>query len=172
MACGLRDAIEAVSAAMEEAHDVLSFWEVTNFQPTQVKISGAVWQKIVIKGAKDFHRFGLPVKLGHFINDHELTLFSNLVGHVVSINTVRNFLVHRGGFITAEDVISEETLKLTWRTTSLFIETDNGEIPIKIGETIEEGGMLSIRFSDTEKTFRLGEGSDLPAKIFRKSAGH
>jgi hypothetical protein len=157
LACGLRDAIEAVSAAIEEAHNVLSIWQVTNFQHKQTKISGTEWRNVVVDGARDFHRFGLPIKLRHFIDKHGVALASNMVAHVISINTARNCLVHRAGIVTNEDVTTGGVLKVTWRAADFFIETESGDKPLVVNQVVEEGGMLSIRFFDTEKIFQFGE---------------
>ena len=134
LACGLRDAIEALSAALEEAHDVLSIWDVTNFKIGQAKIPSQEWQKIFVNGARDFHRFGLPVKLRHFVNDHDVALAENMTSHVICINTARNCLVHRGGIATGQDVTEPGLLKVSWRTADFFLQTKAGQRPLILGE--------------------------------------
>ncbi|MDG4604426.1 MAG: hypothetical protein P9C48_14240 [Defluviicoccus sp.] len=153
---GFRDAIEAVGAALEEAHRVLTLWSLLD-ENSQCKLSGAKWNELFIEGDKHFHRLGLPDKLSHLRLNHELFLDEHLSSHLLSINKARNCLVHRGGTVSGRDVTTNNEMEVTWRSMCFFLNDEGGEKALQIGARVEKGSIIGIRFQDTCKSFSIGQ---------------
>lgn len=163
---GFRDVIECISGALEPAHNVLSLWELTSFASHHAAFPVSEWQRVVTKGEKDFHQYGFPTKIEHITDHHGVKLDPQKVAYVLSINKARNCLVHRGGIVGQKDVRSGGVLKVSWLTISLTLQTESGEVPVKVGQTIKEGGTLTLKISDAEKVFSLGEQVKFTAEEF------
>jgi hypothetical protein len=157
LANGFRDAIEAVSGCLEEANQVLSFWQLVKDSPEkQVKISD--WNEKIVGNNKRFHRLGLPDKLDHLRDAHGINLNDKISSHLLSANVARNCLVHREGIVTERDINKEDnTLEVSWRKIFVFLEQREERTPLYSGQYIEEGTSISINFEDDRKNFNLGE---------------
>lgn len=162
---GFRDAIEAVGAALEEAHRVLTLWDLLD-DNSQCKLSGAEWNAIFIDGDKHFHRLGLPHKLSHLRLNHELFLDERLSSHLTSINKARNCLVHRNGIVSSRDLTTNTDLEVTWRRIYFFLQDADGEYALEIGRRVEKESIVGMRFEDTSKSFPLGHQISFSAQEF------
>jgi hypothetical protein len=154
---GFRDVIESVSGVLEEAHQVLSVWQLRSMEQSGTRIYGSHWNTIVNAGGKKFHRLGLPEKLTHFNSEHNLLLDQIILDHVLSINKARNCLVHRDGIVAQLDLNSSRELQVTWRKLYYFVQDSDGERPLQIGARLEEGAKIGIRTIDTSKSFLTGD---------------
>lgn len=155
---GFRDAIEAVGGFLEESHRVLSIWDLVGVRTGSSKISGKQWNTEIVAGGRKFHALGLPNKLDHLRSSHEVISDHDLVSHVLSINKARNCLVHRKGIVTEQDVSDTvDKLTVSWRRLSLFVQDEDGDRPLQIGQTIEKGETVCVRHEDSKKSFACGE---------------
>jgi hypothetical protein len=154
---GLRDAIEGVSSFIESAHQVLSAWAFVERQNGDTLLRYSDWETSM--DGKAFHRFGLPDKLTHIQQEHGIDLDKDLQRHVLSVNTARNCLVHRRGIVSERDLNSQSDKKLTveWRKLYTFLEDEDGEHEIVIGQPTKKESWLCVKMLDGKKIFSLGD---------------
>jgi len=164
---GFRDSIESVSAFLESAHQVLSFWTLggNRNQPTkEIKISD--WNEIVVKGTRKFHRLGFPDKLEHIKKGHEINLDENIHSQLISINAARNCFVHRHGIVSDFDINANNQLEVNWTSLQLVLTNEDGEKEAVLGEAAEKDSMLVIRSIRETKSFEKGSPVEFSAKEF------
>jgi hypothetical protein len=143
-----RDGIEAVGAFLEECRIVSAL--CSSGEPLTV----GVYERVTDDEAKKFHRLGLPAKVSHLREKYRIT--SSLGEHVLSVNAVRNCLVHRAGVTSIQDM-TEGVLILRWRAFQLFSEKD-GQTVVFDGTNVGfENAPVMFRTVDQQKTFALGE---------------
>jgi len=161
LANAFRDAIEALTAPLEQAHEVLRIWKFLEEHGRLVPAKN--WLKFSQIGTKQFHRSGLPEKLDTLAR-MGLELDEILRGHVQSINAARNCLVHRNGIIGASDINSFSSMKVSWRHLVMSKETADGDIKLRPGSTVEKGEIIKLQMIDTFREFPLGEQIVLSAE--------
>lgn len=113
-----------------------------------------------------FHRLGLPDKLDHFERKHHIALDKDLRRHVVSVNAARNCLVHRGGVVGPADLDDQGALNVEWRKLHTFLQDEDGEHELVLGQRIEKESWLCARVIDGKKTFSLGERLSVSTQEF------
>jgi len=111
---GFKDTIEGINIFLESVHNILSLWDLTKKPDKSVEIKGSDWNKLIVDSQKQFHRFGLPIKLEHLRDEHSIVTDSSLHESLLSANTARSCLVHRNGIVSEIDVTEEDYLKLQW----------------------------------------------------------
>ena len=113
---------------------------------------------------KKFHREGLPKKIR--ILRQKYSVSSPLEEHVISLNTVRNCLAHRGGMVRADDLNTEKQLVAKFRELQFIVMSpDKTEtVPINGPVVVEGGHSVGIRTNEFEKHFELGEKIDFSPK--------
>jgi hypothetical protein len=163
---GFRDAIESIGALLEEAHRVLSVWDLASTHDGPMRLSGEQWNERVVSAGEKFHALGIPHKLDHLRTTHDLTLDDRLSQHVLSINRARNCLVHRNGIITRRDVAEAGDLVVSWRKLSYLVQDEDGEKPLQIGQQIEKDAVVCIRHDEESKSFTLGQAINFTAPEF------
>lgn len=104
-----RDAMESAQTLLEDARLVFAFWSLTG----EIKSQDA--DERINRGADKFHRLSLPDKLNHLDDRFSYRLPPELAHILLSLNQVRNCLVHRGGTVGAKDCDSDGELKVAWR---------------------------------------------------------
>src|SRR5262245_13888171 len=144
-----RDGIESIGSFLDECRIVLALC---------TRLANGVtvgdFDRIAGAEARRFHRMGLPEKLARLKQDFNVV--SSLAVHVMTVNAVRNCLVHRGGITSMQDV-SEGALKLCWRVMQLYSEKD-GQTVVFDGTNVGlENAPILLRAVDHEKSFQLGE---------------
>jgi hypothetical protein len=154
---GLRDTVEGLSNFLESAHHVLSTWALADCQNEDGCLKASAWDEEIINGGKAFHRLGFPDKLSHITASHGVTLDETLARQVVSINTARNCLVHRGGVVGERDKNDERGLTVEWRKLSMFLQDEDGEYDFVIGGVTRKESWLCMRSVDYRKSFNIGE---------------
>lgn len=154
---GFRDTIEGINGFLESVHSILSYWDLTKSPNKTVEIKGSDWNKIIVDGQKQFHRLGLPVKLKHLSNQHDITPNSNLTDNLISANTARSCLVHRNGIIAKVDVTEKDFLEVKWIKAMPVLQNEDGEKELVPGEKIQKESKLAIKNKPISKKFNIGE---------------
>jgi hypothetical protein len=154
----VRDAIEFTHAFLEECRLVCAFFSLI---ARGTPIMGADYHRIVGAEAQKFHGLGLPDKLKRLREDFSVA--SELETHVLSINTMRNCLVHRLGIVADRDVDANGELAILWRSIDLVAQSPDGthEIVLNKDTIIEAGWTVIVRVTDKRKVFRKGERIEL-----------
>ena len=163
---GFRDAIENVSAFLESAHRVLSFWELAGKQKDGTDITGADWNDVIVNAGRKFHVLGLPHKLEHIKKQHAILFDETLGSHVLSINQARNCLVHRVGIVSDRDLTTDNALEVQWRRMVFVVQNKDGEKELVMGEVVEKGSGLAMRHEDKTKSFALGSRIEFTVQEF------
>jgi hypothetical protein len=153
----VRDAIELTHALLEECWSVCAFFSLS----AQGPITGADYNRIVGVEAQKFHGLGLPGKLKRLREDFGVA--SELEAHVLSINTMRNCLVHRLGIVADLDVNANGELAILWRSLDIVAQSPDGtqEIVLDKPEIVDVGWTVRARVTDKKKVFRMGERIEL-----------
>jgi hypothetical protein len=151
--CVFRDAIEATGEFLEGCRNVAAIYATAG----SGKLTVGEFQKIVGIAAKKFHKLGLPEKIRQLRDDFGVS--AELSGHVLTINRVRNCLVHRFGAVRAQDLDQDGELKLRWRVFEFFGESADGSHQVIVDGPIvlEEGWSLKLRAADRGRVFKLGD---------------
>lgn len=157
LANGLRDAIESLHTYLESSHKVLSIWDLVKKQRSGETILAVDLDKVLATGSGKFHRLGLPGKLGHLANNHEIMIEEQSLEQLLSINIARNCLVHRAGKVSDRDLNFENTLVVKWKPLHIFLTNEDGEHELIPGVTLEKESTVCIRQENREKVFALGD---------------
>lgn len=171
LANGFRDAIESTSMFLESAHRVLSFWALAAKQQEGIEITGEHWNQVVITEPQKFNRLGLPDKLSHIREKHQVPLEASLESQVLSINTARNCLVHRNGLVSERDINLNDSLEVKWSRLQLVLQNEDGEKEVVLGEVVEKESKVMIRYIQESKLFSLGDSIKFSAKEFAEISG-
>jgi hypothetical protein len=140
-------------------------WLVCAFFPfvAQGKIDGADYMRIIGPETKKFHRLTMPDKLKRLRDDFSVT--SELEKHLLSVNTVRNCIVHRLGIVTDRDVDANGELVLLWRSFDAIAQNSDGTQEVSLMDNpeflIEVGWSVIPRVLDKKRVFQKGERIDL-----------
>jgi hypothetical protein len=152
---GFRDVTESVSAFMESAHDVLSYWEIACYQQSRGEVRGGDWNRIIVGGHKSFNKRPFPSKLDH-ISSHQINIDTNLKNQVLTINATRNCLVHRRGIVADADLNIDGGLQIEWTKMALIFINKDGEKEVVPPFNAEKGDKIAIRNKEEKKIFPLG----------------
>jgi hypothetical protein len=157
-----RDAVEHLSSFLEECYIVCAFFAARE----NGIIKGEAYNEIVLKNSSDFHRMNFPVKI-EFLKS-EFSVSSSLEEHVLSLNKVRNCLVHREGIVGKQDLNAPDALIAKFRELQILALSPDKKIEkvLKGPTVIDEGGHVAIRTQNTEKEFKLNEKIDLQPQEF------
>jgi hypothetical protein len=154
---GFRDAAEAVGAFLEEVQSVLAYWALTERQDSSGGIRGTDWHELIVGRGQKFHRRGLPDKITFLEKQYGLVLDPTLTSQVLSINTVRNCLVHRNGIVTPRDVTNDEKLLLQWTRLVLILRDEAGEREVLPPVEVAAGAEAAVGNRPTRKEFTVGQ---------------
>lgn len=148
----VRDLVDTTSAFLEQARACCAYFGLAS-KPT------ATWSdfQAVQEESAAFHRLGLPDKLKLLESHFEVV--SDFQPHLLSLNRVRNCLVHRLGKVGERDLDSGGKLELTWIEISLQAVSPDGATvkPIAAEEVIDAGWALDLITGPQSRSFRLGE---------------
>lgn len=155
-----RDCVENLSFFLEECHLVCELLAARKNN----QVTGKDLNKIVGPNKKKFHKEGLPKKIK--ILREKFNVSSPLEEHVISLNTVRNCLVHRGGIVHQNDLNTETELVAKFRELQIVAMSPDQTVTEVITKPVmvEEGHHVGIRTSEFEKHFKLGEKVDFSPK--------
>jgi hypothetical protein len=153
-----RDVIESVGWYLEKCRRVLA---LVRAAAGRGQILGEDFLRVTGYEARRFHRLGLPDKL-KVLRD-EFDLKPSLANQILSINRVRNCLVHRDGLVTTADLADEGNLVLRWRVLELYAKQEDGSESAIEGPTVVRGGSsIIVKSIDRSREFRKGERIELP----------
>lgn len=152
---GFRDIVEGVSTFLESAHKVLSYWKIVGKQKSGSEIKGSDYNDIILSGRKKFHRLGLPDKIKHLETEHYIK--PKFGEEVLSVNTARNCLVHRGGIVGNKDINNKNTLEVKWMRLAMILQNEDGENELILGQRVEKDGVIAIRNQEELRAFSVGE---------------
>jgi hypothetical protein len=141
---------------------VLSIWALASANNGKVLYSD--YQR-ELEGVS-FHRLGLPDKLAHLKTEHGIAVDSVPERQLLSINNARNCLVHRRGIISKRDLNSDDTMVVEWRKLHIFLQNQDGEHDLVIGQIVEKESAICLRVKDEQKAFGLGERVMFTAQEF------
>ena len=161
---GFRDSVETISVFLEECHLACSLLDAR--ENCQIKIED--YNQIVSEKQKRFHKMNFPTKI-EFLRK-KFSVSSSLEEHVLSLNKVRNCLVHRSGIVNQQNTNSDNELIAKFREIQfLVLSPDRTDERIITGPTtMNEGEHLVTRNQDYEKHFGLGQKIDFtPLEHFR-----
>jgi hypothetical protein len=100
----LRDGVEAFSAYLEQVREVCGVWKVSTLAQPDGTLRGADWNKHYLDERRRFHGLGLPHKMTFLSDRYNVTLPPAKLEYLLSINRVRNCLVHRDGAVMVDDI--------------------------------------------------------------------
>lgn len=154
------EAIDQVSAFLEECRFIARLYHMGS------KVSGSAWNDALLDERKKFHKKGLPEKIAYLRERYSVG--SQFEDHVLSLNRVRNCLVHRLGVVSDVDVKDSGTLVVRWQGMRFLLRDSVTGV-----ETLLEGptqtkneSELQLRIGPIEKTFHLRESIRLsPAEL-------
>ncbi len=154
----VRDAVECTHTFLEECRLVCAFFSLS---ARGTPSTGVNYHRIVGVEAQKFPSLGLPDKLKRLQEDFSVS--SELEAHVLSINTMRNCLVHRLGIVADRDVDANGELVILWRSIDLVAQSPDGiqEIALDQEARIEAGWTVIALVTDKSKVFRKGERIEL-----------
>ncbi len=151
-----RDSVETISIFLEECHLVCALLDARK----NCRIDVEDYNQIVSEKQKRFHKLNFPAKIERL---HEkFSVSSSLEKHVLSLNKVRNCLVHRTGIVGQQDLNADNELIAKFREMQTLVLSPDKTTEQVITEPtiINEGGHLAIRIQDCEKHFGLGKKID------------
>lgn len=157
LSAGFRDAIESLGAFLESANRVLSIWGLLKKQDATSPITVGDWNGIFLDSGNKFHRLGLPDKIDNLCGSRGLSVPDELKAQVLSINIARNCCVHRKGIVSDRDCNTADGLKVEWRRMVIFLQDEDGERDLVLGQRVEKDSVIAVRFENAEKLFGIGE---------------
>ena len=166
LACGFRDATEALAPLLEEARTV---GVVASAGRT---ITAAVWKDQVLGGRQKFDRMTLKDKIHLLVQVCGSGIVPSLMPQVETIVVARNCLVHRRGVVGERDINHKtpegDSLKVEWLAPQFVVTSpDGGERVItELPFVVKGGGTIVLRQMASSRTFRRGETVDLTASEF------
>ena len=159
-----RDSVETIIVFLEECHLVCALLDSRE----NCRINVEDYNQIVSEKQKRFHKLNFPDKI-EFLRKI-FSISSSLEEHVLSLNKVRNCLVHRSGIVGQQDLNADNELIAKFREIQFIALTpDKTNERVITGPTImNEGEHLAVRSQDCEKHFGLGQKIDFtPLEHFR-----
>ncbi len=152
----LRELIETFAVYLDGVHRVCLI---------AASNKGTIQPEDVQKFEQAFERKGLEKKFKTLKN--RFCVETPKGKYLVGISKARNCLAHRRGVIAANDVGSDETLRVTWWALNLFAATpDGGKVSLmpplpEGGILIKEGASIRLDFVDREREFKVGQVLEL-----------
>ena len=110
-----KDCLENLNLFLDECHLVCELLASRKND----QIIGEDFNRIVGPNKKKYHKEGLPKKI-KILRDN-FNVYSPIEEHVMSLNKVRNCLVHRGGIVQQEDLNTERELVAKFREFQLIV---------------------------------------------------
>jgi hypothetical protein len=166
LANGLRDCVEAIGPTLEWVRKFCFFWtregSVTPLEDGKFRLSGRLtgdeWNTNIVRGAAKFDRLPLPEKLIYLQKRYSWHR-PELSDHILSLNAVRNCLVHRDGIVGGNDLklSGDQGLSVRWRKGELVAGTGTDKRVLEAGSHVDAGETVTVEFIDLEKSFALGE---------------
>lgn len=148
-----REAIEITNIFLDECWMIFSFYKLYPKGVIQVADKDRV-----LDSKKSFHKLPLNQKLSKLSTTFGINI--ELEKHILSINAVRNCLVHRLGTVGKKDIeIDGAALTVYWRSPDILVHFPSGteQIVDISGQCFERGTGLGVVIGDQEKSFVEGQ---------------
>lgn len=163
---GFRELAEITSGLLEEAFTVRSYWHLGALQEQAGRVTLADVDNVVTEAGVGFNRLTLPDKLAR-LRSEGVHSDVDLASMVLSINAVRNCLVHRRGIVGDKDLDSSGSLTLRWLGMSLRVRHASGVIEdAPVPYRTLEGDQLFIQHGPKSRSYRRGERVELSTQTF------
>ncbi len=161
---GLQEMVDLLNRLLEDARIVLAALLCSSGGR---RIPVEEWDAAVERPKKGFHRAGLPQKLEYLEAHFGPDVLPDSTEAVLSLNRVRNCLVHRGGIVGERELDGTDVLRVHWYRLHLVIEDREGsrrdrEVPA----AFPAGSTLKVSSSEVARTFYLGEPIEVRAEDF------
>jgi len=151
----LRDAVESIGTAFEEARTVSAIYALVR---EEGKTTLADYHRQVIGRQTSYHRLGLPQKISRLENLTDGAVVPTWREELLSINAARNCLVHRNGRVGQKDCNNGNVLTVSWyRLGIVAIAPDGAECEIGVGAVVEGGSKVAIKNLAATRDFAIGE---------------
>jgi hypothetical protein len=152
------EAIDCMSAFLEECRSLAAVVRIGSNTTTVGEWNAEM---------NSFHRMGFPDKIAHL--REEFGIQSQFEEHVVSLNRVRNCLVHRLGIVGAKDVSQDAKLVIKWHALRMIIidSVTGEESSVAEQKVAKNESKLVARFGPVEKQLSIGDQIRLsPDELF------
>jgi len=149
----MRDAIELTHTFLEECLTIAQLLELG--KPSIILARD--FHRIMVLDKKKNHRLGFPDKIETLKKMNVRVSFED---QLLSINKARNCLAHRNGFVSIEDLNSDEGLRINWRAFELLATNPDKtqRIPLADSNMVAPGGWaIEIRMIDRHRIYKLGD---------------
>jgi hypothetical protein len=142
--------------------EVVKLADETARSPIEYNLIEGVLDKITTKA----HKLHFPVLIEEIEKHIGTTL--KFKSEVLSINSVRNCLVHRNGMVSNKDLNGNERLTLFYRDLAMYVETLDGikELTVKFKDSNEPVYSIAVQPLLKELSFELGAKVQIEANIF------
>jgi hypothetical protein len=150
---GLRDALEAFGAFLDECHDITSCIRLIRKNKNEGQL---VTQDVIDRdeAIRTFRRLGIDKKLKK-LKPWVDGLPGELQESVRSINRARNILAHHEGLVP-ESYLEDGSFRISWWR-AILIAMGAEEREVVLGETLREGEGLGIRAVSEHRDFKTGD---------------
>lgn len=164
VASGVRDAIEEVSTYLEHVSDHLAIHDLLREQGLEVPEE--LYEERVLGPRKALHSKGIEAKIKHLSAKWDLVIDDGIRDQVLSINGLRNCLVHRRGIVGEKDLGKHENLTITYFSTYYKFQEEGVLRPLTIPMTVPAGWTCCFVLCPTSRSFKLGETINLSSRDF------
>jgi hypothetical protein len=166
LANGFRDISELLGESLEIAHTILARASALRANRRQTKLT----DDSDAAAASRFHSSGFPTKLDFLSTEFGFSIPSNFRVYGLSINAVRNCLVHRNGLVQGRDLKGAEALVLHWQPLKIIVVGKDGEREIKLGQIVGKGEKVGLVNRRQNKKFAINARIELTPDEFSEVA--
>lgn len=152
----LGEAINFTQAFLEECRTICAIYSISN-RP----IRGHEFNTAINEEKKKYHRYGLPKKLEILRDKYNVS--SESESNILSLNKLRNCIVHRLGIVSDKDVTDNDQLTIRMRVLAIFVKNpETGEeIEVDKKTRVEKGWTVGVKSQEKLKSFKLNESVSL-----------
>lgn len=150
-----RDAMESAHMALDGARLVLSIRGLTG------KVRADDLNNAVEAEAERFHALPLKTKMEKLSKTYGLVLDSSWQDLILSLNALRNCVVHRFGIVGPKDVGEQEFLKVSWESHRFVASGANGDRILRAGDIVAHPETLVVQRGPGGREFPLGSTVEL-----------
>ena len=152
----LGEGINYTQVFLEECRTICAIYSISNRQ-----IRGHEYNKAINEEKKKYHNYGLPKKLETLREKY--SVYSDSESNILSLNKLRNCIVHRLGIVSERDVTEDDQLTIRMRCLGIFAKNpETGEeIEVDKKTRVEKGWSIIGRSHEKSKSFKLNESVSL-----------
>lgn len=154
--CGLRDSIEATHALLNEVRRLCGFYSFA-------RRGGCYAEEWIAEedACSQFERLGLLKQVRKLRSEFGFTPPDEATADILSINSARNCLVHRGGIVGPEDLNGGEQMEVGWRCIEVQVRGSSSvRVVERPHEPVEAGESVAFVVARKSKRFGLHDRLD------------